>query len=238
MKTNNRWALNALLFIAMGVSSMAHAALVGRLAATAGGTDYQAYYDTDANLTWLADMNYAKTTGYASAHANGGDESVPTNIQTDGRMGWQAATNWATQLTVGGVGGWRLPDVDTTCIIYECRNGEVGNLYYTVLGNPSGSGGGHMEPFRNMQNFDSYWTASTSHPVVPNYAWYYGMGIGEQNSLNKNRSFYAWAVHSGDVKPPAPPVSAVPVPAAIWLFGSGLMGLVGLAKRKTLRLAV
>jgi len=27
-------------------------------------------------------------------------------------------------------------------------------------------------------------------------------------------------------------VSAVPVPAAVWLFGSGLIGLVGLVKRK------
>jgi len=27
-------------------------------------------------------------------------------------------------------------------------------------------------------------------------------------------------------------VSAVPVPAAVWLFGSGLIGLIGLAKRK------
>ena len=29
-----------------------------------------------------------------------------------------------------------------------------------------------------------------------------------------------------------PEVSAVPVPAAAWLFGSGLIGLVGLARRK------
>jgi len=28
-------------------------------------------------------------------------------------------------------------------------------------------------------------------------------------------------------------VSAVPLPAAVWLFGSGLVGLIGLAKRKT-----
>jgi hypothetical protein len=27
-------------------------------------------------------------------------------------------------------------------------------------------------------------------------------------------------------------VSAVPVPAAVWLFGSGLLGLVGVARRK------
>jgi len=29
-----------------------------------------------------------------------------------------------------------------------------------------------------------------------------------------------------------PPVAAVPVPAAVWLFGSGLMGLVGVARRR------
>ena len=28
------------------------------------------------------------------------------------------------------------------------------------------------------------------------------------------------------------PVSAVPVPAAVWLFGSGLLGLIGVARRK------
>ena len=28
------------------------------------------------------------------------------------------------------------------------------------------------------------------------------------------------------------PVSTVPVPAAVWLFGSGLLGLVGIARRK------
>jgi hypothetical protein len=36
---------------------------------------------------------------------------------------------------------------------------------------------------------------------------------------------FAWAVHSGDV-------SAVPIPTAIWLFGSGLLGLIGVARTK------
>ena len=27
-------------------------------------------------------------------------------------------------------------------------------------------------------------------------------------------------------------ISAVPVPAAVWLFGSGLIGLIGVARRK------
>ena len=31
-----------------------------------------------------------------------------------------------------------------------------------------------------------------------------------------------------------PPMSAVPLPAAFWLFGTALMGLLGFSKRKTL----
>jgi len=31
---------------------------------------------------------------------------------------------------------------------------------------------------------------------------------------------------------PPPPPSSVPVPAAVWLFGSGLIGLIGIARRK------
>jgi hypothetical protein len=30
-----------------------------------------------------------------------------------------------------------------------------------------------------------------------------------------------------------PPIPPIPVPAAVWLFGSGLLGLIGLARRKT-----
>lgn len=44
----------------------ANAELLGRLPATPGGTDYQAYYDTEADLTWLADANYAQTSGFDS----------------------------------------------------------------------------------------------------------------------------------------------------------------------------
>jgi hypothetical protein len=39
----------------------AQAALQGRAPATPGGTDYQAYYDTDLDITWVANANLAAT---------------------------------------------------------------------------------------------------------------------------------------------------------------------------------
>jgi len=67
------------------LSTAANADLVGRLAATPGGTDYQAYYNDEANLTWLADAN------------------------AGGLMDWWQATTWVASLNVDGVTGWRLP---------------------------------------------------------------------------------------------------------------------------------
>ncbi len=72
--------------MAAGFASTADAALISRL----GG---QAVYDTDFNITWLADANYAKTSGYDS----------------DGMMVWALANTWAAGLNVGGYTGWRLP---------------------------------------------------------------------------------------------------------------------------------
>jgi hypothetical protein len=36
---------------------------------------------------------------------------------------------------------------------------------------------------------------------------------------------------AGEIDIPGKPLSQVPVPAAIWLFGSGIIGLIGLARK-------
>jgi len=236
--------------ISLGMVGSADAALIGRLAATLGGTDYQAYYDDVANLTWLADANYAQTSGY----------------DDDGRMTWQAANDWAAQLTVDGVGDWRLANtnpVNDTAYNYGftdngstdfgrnvSRSGtayagsqgsELANLFYNVLGNVSnydssgvfdnGCAGSCLTstgPFSNVQ-FNVYWSATEYAPSTLN-AWLFNMTSGIQTNVTKDSSFYGWAVQSGDVGSATP---AVPVPAAVWLFGSGLLGLVGVARRKS-----
>jgi len=58
MRTIKTLIISALLVIIMSASLMANAS---SLSPRLGGL---AYYDDDANLTWLADTNYASTSNY------------------------------------------------------------------------------------------------------------------------------------------------------------------------------
>ena len=235
MKKQTISAVVSTSLICLGAASSVNAALIGRLVATPGGTDFQAYYDNVANLTWLADANYAATSGYAAANANGGINSAPTNIQANGQMGWQAANDWAAGLNVAGVTGWRLAytlQPDSSCgsqsngwsYGFNCTGSEMGNLFYNVLGNTAGSLN-NMGPFSNVQA-DGYWSA-TEYAPLGGFAWGFSMGDGNQNAGNQDYSFYGWAVQSGDV-------GTVPLPAAVWLFGFGLLGLAGVSRQSKL----
>lgn len=212
-----------------GVSSVAQAALVDR----GGGL----IYDTDLNITWLSDANYAKTSGYDS----------------DGLMTWFYANQWAANLSYNDsvrnqtLTGWRLPTTlqpDASCAgqrnLYGyglvssgagCSGSEMGHLFYSELGGTSYSwiqngNNGKLALFQNVQT-DKYWSA-TEYGPNNGYAWVY-LFYGYEMQENKSWTNFAWAVRDGDVG--AAP-SAAPVPAAVWLLGSGLLGLIGVARRK------
>lgn len=180
------------------------AALIGELPLTSGGTDYQAYYDSAANLTWLANANAAGT-----------------------NMNWATATSWASGLNVGGVTGWRLPTADTACgPYYGCVGSEMGNLFYNVLGGVAGSDiatvhNSNYNLFSNIQS-GAYWTSTA---FSSSQKWNFFMNNGLQYAELETNNQYAWAVHSGNVAP-------VPLPAAVWLLGSGLVGLFGVVRRR------
>ena len=190
--------------ITLVLSNNTSAALIGRL----GGL---AYYDTDADLTWLADANSA------------GD-----------MLSLASANTWAGNLIVDGVGGWRLPETlqpDLSCDYQNvdessgmnCTGSEMGNLFYNGLGNTAGSLT-NTGPFSNLFPAE-FWSATKFEPIpgIDDLAWLFNMGVGAQAwTVDRNLKF-AWAMQSGDV-------SAVPVPAAIWLFGSGLIGLFGVVR--------
>lgn len=100
MQLFHRLALAA----ALGAATIsAQAALINR----GGGM----IYDDVQDITWLADWNYALTSGYAAANAIEDDSNT---IRANGRVGWDAANNWAASLVYGGFDDWRLPTTNTT----------------------------------------------------------------------------------------------------------------------------
>lgn len=199
----------------LAVGTSAQAALLGRVPLTPGGTDYQAYYDTALDITWVADANLAQTSGYDS----------------DGWMSWYKAQAWIGSLNSTsylGVNDWRLPvtaQPDASCTAQDsfgsygflCTGSEMGHL--TVDGVFYDT----PYPFSHIQYY-RYWSG-TSVASDDSYAWYFrfvdtGL-LGTQGYHYKDyyhRNF-AWAVRDGDL-------AAVPVPAAGWLFASAL-GLLG-----------
>jgi hypothetical protein len=188
---------------ALGISIQAKAELINR------GNGL--IYDSDQNITWMQDANYAKTSGY------NGNGSFPLG----GAMMWGLAMVWAENLVYGGYDDWRLPT--------GAPNGNNGNtegemrhLYYN-LGNTAGGPLINAGPFVNLELSRSYWT-STSYTVDPNLACNISFTNGNQNHDHKVSWLYAWAVRDGDVTP-------VPIPTAIWLLGSGLVGLIGIRRR-------
>lgn len=144
---------------------------------------------------------------------------------------WIGAMNTAHYL---GFNDWRLPTSDT-CSSNDCISSEMGHLFYTELGLSAG-----INPYATFgifQNVQTYFTAANTFfpsnwsstdnvlDTTHSSAMVFSFGDGSQYALYKNTAWSsAWAVRSGDV-------AAVPVPAAAWLLGSGMLGLIGVAWR-------
>lgn len=216
------WAATAAIAALTGT---AQAALVDR----GGGM----IYDTTRNITWLADMNYASTSGYAAANAGG---SGSTQILSNGQMGWSAAVAWANNLVYGGYDDWRLPTLnpsDSSCdqtfdpfgfplqhLGYNCTGGELSGLFVTELGNKAGESvltqtGDTPEQIANLALFSNvqsliYWSG-TEYTPVPSDAWGFNTFDGGQFFDFKDFPLYAVAVRSGDVAAPVPEPQTLPL---------------------------
>ena len=197
------------IVLALGlVSGSAHAALQGRdLNGSAGSIE--AYYDTDRNITWLANAN------------------------VNGSMYWAAANTWAANLSftdgVSVYDNWRLPTAlnqdGTGPCFYFCTGSEMGHLFYSELGGTAGqsiltSSDSDLAKFTNLKA-DSYWSA-TEYAANNVGAFFFYFGNGTQYAYGKDIGYYALAVSPGDVGN----VAAVPEAQtyALMLAGLGLIG--------------
>ena len=208
MKTLKTWVAAAAL---VALTGAAQAALVDR----GGGM----IYDTTRNITWLADMNYAQTSGHTG-----------TGVNANGRMTWDAATAWANNLVYGGFSDWRLPTLnpaDATCSIIfnpgggfpiqyfgtSCTGGELSGLFVTDLGNKAFESvlnqvGDTPEQIANLALFSNvqsviYWSG-TEYAPSPGSAWDFSAGNGGQFTGAKLYALYAVAVRPGDVTASVP----------------------------------
>jgi hypothetical protein len=244
MKFSKSWTAAVVLVTLTG---SAQAALVNR----GGGM----IYDTTLNITWLADMNYAKTSGYAASGVAPGSSNNNTNtIWTDGRMGWGAANTWANNLVYGGFDDWRLASTnpsDTTCSNnfnfgggfptqyygFNCTGGELTHLFVADLGNKANESvltqtGDTAEQIANLALFSNvqsllYWSGVEFAPNTAVAAWAFDTLDGEQGQGLKFVPLLAVAVRPGDV------AASVPEPQTFALVLMGF-GAAGLARRKRL----
>lgn len=204
-------------------------------------------YDTELNITWLQDWNYARTSGYTG-----------TGVNADGNMTWNAGNQWAENLVYSGFSDWRLPtmvdtgtpgcngsEADGTDCGYNVQTkvgntvySEMAHLFYETLGNKAYCTPGdavcdtwqpvwgltNTGPFTNMQSH-YYWSGLAYAPIAGD-AWYFGTYIGFQADLSQGNAFYVVDVRPGDV------TAAVPEPQSLALMLLGAAAVVVAVKRR------
>jgi hypothetical protein len=199
--------------------------------------------DTTLDIYWAGDGNFLArdeltdsrvseiitAVGSIDGHTLTTDDFVKSGPQDlyNGTMTWWGATAWADQLSYGGFDDWRLPNMDVngdgivvdcdTASEQACRDNEYGYLHkYDGITAPSPS------PFTNVEGRN--WSLTESDT---DRAWFFGFfnTIPPDYQMNtdlKGNTHFALAVRDATV---------VPLPPALYLFGSGLIGLAGVARR-------
>jgi len=198
-------------------------------------------YDDEYDVTWLADANYALTSGYQPIRDPG---NTPQGGFT-GAMTWDEAVTWIAHLNqtvFAGYNDWRLPSAYNSI---DNLNGmdPIDTLYGGGDVNDNDSELWHLSDLINtnpdtnlFQNIKTtmYWSEDAS-TTNSNDAWMtFVSGVpvtGSYYVYEQSKtigSTYAWAVRTGYIDP-------VPLPAASWFFAPALAWLFSFVRPVRLR---
>ncbi|MBD9355293.1 VPLPA-CTERM sorting domain-containing protein [Methylomonas albis] len=244
------------LILAIGLM-LSLTALQAEASLTAGIADGKSVvYSSVSNLTWTGDANLLGTLmasqGY-NAVVNAIIGASPTIYSTpydtpfgssdgqhhvssadffssDGNATWygaQAFVSYLNSINYAGSNQWALPSAGG-----EPHSGHIqigtpfGDLFYSELGGGAGFNIPDTNYFTNEIRQNSvYWT-DTEYVSSGIYAWDFNISGGYQVSDFKSYVAHIWAISPGNI-------TAVPVPAAAWLFGSALAGLGAVSRRRS-----
>jgi len=168
----------------------------------------QAVYDTDKDVTWVADANLAATQTFGVR-----------GINPDGSMSWEVAKRWVAAMNAAhylGSDRWNLPATqlpDERCsqrpaaaaFGYGCVGSQLGYLYYDELGGVNGSTIGltHNASYALFRNFQPYlYWSGTLWERVPNSAFSFSFGNGFQGTNVFANAMYVLAVAPGRLAGP------------------------------------
>ncbi len=213
-------------------------------------------YDSITDITWTSDANLLGTLesqqGFTTVvnaiiasspiiqdipniDDNGGSGSYSgiydisaADFGAGGLVDWwgaQAFVNYLNYANYGHSNQWALPTTPDSNASFgnSQTSSQLGELIYNELGGTEGSPI-PRSPYFFHEQLNAYWFG-TEYSPSPYYAWYFDTNNSYQIIDYKNAQYYAWAVSPGEA-------SFLPVPSAVWLFGSGVLGIFGLKRRQ------
>ena len=192
-RTNPARCLRASFAVVLGLAAVPASAELQVL------RDGLAVYDTDRNITWVADANLCVALGNCR------------NGTADGGMRWIDALEWAYELDYLGYQDWRLPTAldaggGAPCEGY-CSGSEMGHLFYGELGGTPGVPLSDFGPFKNIQigeytQIKRYWSREYIGINSPVAGRTFNFQSGQQGIEvfgGEDDLLYAWAVRSGKI---------------------------------------
>lgn len=183
------------------------------------------------------DGSYNNYDNYSGEYALSVEDFSSSDFGLTNWFGAKAFANYLNSINYAGSNQWALPTVGAnTQAGYNQTSSQFGQLVYDELGFDDGYNLQNLDNFSNVQAY-WYWSGTESefnsiYGSNPGFAWFLDFaGLGYQFVQEKNVQHYAWVISPGQLITAPVPDSVVPVPGAVWLFGTGLLGLLGLKRR-------